>query len=232
MSERTTIQSAAGHKITLEKIGEENPTGKTAIILPGLAYTADHPILNFSALCADQNQFQPLLVRYDYGTAFEGKDTDGILQLLSLDASLIATAVRACAPPEHVVIIGKSLGCLIAALMDDFAANSRAIAWLTPNITHQHLMTSIIAHRQSFVGIGDQDKYFAKQQIDKLKVAKNVTLSIAEGLNHGMEARNNVVATINGQKHLIDNMNSWMKDLTTRLDDLPQADHRPTNRYT
>ncbi|AVX05447.1 hypothetical protein MXMO3_02939 [Maritalea myrionectae] len=194
---------------------------RAAIIYPGLAYTANHPILKFATLCCAQNGFTPVLASYEYRGVFEGKSEEHIQQILADDARQIEAALDC-----HLVhatdrlLLGKSLGCFLIAHMNEAMGRADGIAWFTPNISYMPIWAAIKRHKKSFVGLGKLDKYFSHRLAENVAKHPGISLSLQPDLDHGLEAADDVEKTISQQGAMIADLNHWFDTPSQKPNDL------------
>ena len=177
-----------------------------AIMLPGLRYGCDRPVLSHSAgvfrsLGCDIAQLDLLYV--DDAAFFEADEAAQLSQIAS-DGCDILGHLTGRAPYEHVWIIGKSLGTLWmgAAFSGGGCPTDRTHAvWLTPSLLgtplHGQMMSQDVP---SLAVLGTEDPSNRPELVDPIRSKNTIDLCMLEGADHvfahadGPEASRAVIA--------------------------------------
>ncbi len=111
------------------------PGAWAALILPGMRYTPDKPLLHYTALALAARGIPVAAAWVDYGTeAFQQAEPQTRLQWLLADAQAALQAVRRRAGVKRVVLVGKSIGTLTMGALWGMGslADLGASLWFTP----------------------------------------------------------------------------------------------------
>jgi pimeloyl-ACP methyl ester carboxylesterase len=180
-------------------IRQKEITAHTAIILPGLGYTAQMPLLfyiNEMLLARDADVLQ---VNYNYIDAFRGLDSATQHRWLAADSDAAYRALIAQRPYTHLTVVGKSLGTLAMAHLfttHTFPVHTTAL-WLTPVLTNAAVREQIAAFiGPSLVVIGTADSYYNPTLLAEIGETPTRRFVIIEGADHGMNVGDDVVQSI------------------------------------
>jgi pimeloyl-ACP methyl ester carboxylesterase len=165
-----------------------------ALILPGLRYTCDKPLLYYTTQVLASHGFDVLQIWTDYASPeFEGlSQSEQFLWFLE-DAKAALAAGQARDSYERLVLTGKSIGTLtMAFLLSQGPSIAQPITiWLTPllNLSPVAEFTLGFESPALFAG-GTQDSTFVPGVASQLKNKPNATTLIFEGANHSLEIPN------------------------------------------
>lgn len=160
------------------------PSRDIALMLPGRAYPPSAPLLFFTTQALIQCGWSVEQVWWDASTC--GADPAAWVE------EQVREALEQVAPrTDRVLVVGKSLGTLVASLTAPFAA---AAVWLTPLLQSTPCLAGIRAAAergspQLLVG-GSADPSWQPEAVNGL----NVQLCEVEGADHGMCVEGDAVA--------------------------------------
>ena len=165
-----------------------------ALILPGLRYTCDKPLLYFTTQVLASHGFDVLQIWTDYANPeFEGlSQSEQFLWFLE-DAKAALVAGRAQKTYEKLVLTGKSIGTLtMAFLLSQDPSIARSITiWLTPLLNLSPVTEFALGFESPALIVGGtQDSTFVPGVASQLKNKPNVTTLVFEGANHSLEIPN------------------------------------------
>jgi pimeloyl-ACP methyl ester carboxylesterase len=180
-------------------IRQRDETSHAAIILPGLGYTAQMPLLfyvtnHLLALGADVLQ-----VNYDYMTAFRSLDRAAQHRWLVADADAAYRALREQRPYTRITVVGKSLGTLAMAHLfatQTFPAHTDAL-WLTPILNNPQVRAQIATFGgPSMLVIGTADSFYDPGVLAEVGETPTRKFVIVEGADHGMNVGDDVLRSV------------------------------------
>lgn len=194
-----SITGYEGKPVPNTFIRQQDETSHAAIILPGLGYTAQMPLLfyitnHLLALGADVLQ-----VNYDYMTAFRTLDRAAQHRRLTADADAAYRALCEQRPYDRITVVGKSLGTLAMAHLfatHPFPAHADAL-WLTPVLNNPHVRAQITAFDgPSLLVIGTADQFYDADVLAEIGETPARTFIVIEGADHGMNVGDDVIQSI------------------------------------
>ena len=184
------VDTAAG--ITVEHLyyhQERAPAEKLLVVLPGRGYLASHPVLHYLQKMARSLGYDVLSVQYSFQVTSQasGGKTPGWEELTD-------EANRAiCSLPRqnygHVCFAGKSLGTPLAVtLAQNSPAQDTRLLLLTPIANAVESAGEI----PTLAIIGTADAAYNADTVAADADRPNITWRVFEGLNHGLEAADNI----------------------------------------
>lgn len=136
---------------------EGTPVGR-CIVLPGMTYTPDGPMLFFAAQTAMMHGWEVRQVWWEAPRFSSDADT------VAWVGGQLAAAVDDY--PGRVMVIAKSLGTMGAARA---ASRGYDAAWLTPLLTHADVAQVLLSYpAEQFVVIGTDDPCLDQEVLDAL----------------------------------------------------------------
>ncbi len=167
-------------------------TSHLALVLPGMGYTCQMPLLYYPTLILLELGADVLQVRYDYSqnAEFHSQLARDEFDWLFADADAAWRAALAGRAYNTFTLIGKSLGTLaMGHLIGTVERLKEADAvWLTPLLRSHALVSQIerAAPRSLFV-IGTADPNYDEAHLAAVKAATDGEAVVIEGANHSME---------------------------------------------
>lgn len=180
---------------------QEDKTDHLALILPGLNYTCDMPLLYYSAQFLVADGADVLQVKYDYTHNTPEKPVplhEKVTQLEKdvIDITKVALEQRKY---EHLTIIAKSLGTLgvPALIKTGFSAKVKTCVYLTPILKELVSQKELIqsCSKNLFV-IGTSDPYYDPGLIRELINPQGDNFMIIDGVNHSLEFPGDPLASL------------------------------------
>lgn len=180
---------------------QEENTDHLALILPGLNYTCDMPLLYYTAQFLIADGADVLQVKYDYNQKSHGKpfSLDDKVPQLNKDVTSIVKVALEQRNYQHLTIIAKSLGTLgVPTLLEtDFSAKVQTCVYLTPILKELVSQKELIqtCPNNLFV-IGTIDPYYDPELIRVLINAQGDNFMIIEGVNHSLEFQDDPLGSL------------------------------------
>ena len=172
---------------------QDSDTAHLALILPGLNYTCDMPLLYFATQVMLEAGADVVQVKYDYirtrsvSAAFALTERFGKLKEDVISVAQIALQQRSY---KHLTVIGKSLGTLaIPHLLEaDLSLRPQTCVYLTPILNELVPKRDLIqtCPRNLFV-IGTSDRYYDPGSISHMISPQADNFMIIDGVNHSLE---------------------------------------------
>lgn len=180
---------------------QDGETRHVAIVLPGLGYTADMPLLHYPARLLLQAGADLLAVDYAYSRRadFTALPQDEQRQWLVADVSAACRAALAQGPYRQITLLGKSLGTVaMARLLDTEAALEHArTVWLTPVLTDDRVWAQLRREgRPSVVAIGTADPLYDEARIAEARALPGTEVVVIDGADHSLELPDDVFGSL------------------------------------
>jgi predicted alpha/beta-hydrolase family hydrolase len=180
-------------------IRQRDETSHAAIVLPGLGYTAQMPLLYYVANLLVAQNADVLQVNYNYIDAFRGLDSAEQHRWLAADSDAAYRTFIALRSYTHLTVVGKSLGTLAMAHLfatHDFSTPPTAL-WLTPVLTSAAVREQITAFAgPSLIVIGTADSFYDPDLLAAIGETSTRRFAIIEGADHGMNVNNDVFQSL------------------------------------
>jgi pimeloyl-ACP methyl ester carboxylesterase len=174
------------------------------ILLPGLTYSCDMPLLFYPARLLLQLGADVLQINSDYTVpAFRNASRPEQANWLGSDADAAVQSGLAQRDYSHLVLIGKSIGTLALAhlLSLDFdtktgAANTGAIispantlwVWMTPLLRQPWLVEAALRLKSPALFIaGTGDSTYDAREMERIRAATGADLMQVIGADHSLE---------------------------------------------
>ena len=187
-------------------IRQQAETAHAALVLPGLGYTAQMPLLFYVAELLLAQQVDVLQVNYNYLDAFRGLDSAAKHRRLAADSTAAYRTLIAQRPYTHLTLVGKSLGTQAMAHLlptQTFPAHTSAL-WLTPVLTNPTVREQITAFSgPSLVVIGTADSFYDPGLLAEIGETPIRRFFTVEGADHGLSVDNDVFRSLQALEQVL-----------------------------
>lgn len=196
---------------------QDEQSEQLAILLPGLGYTCDMPLLYYPARLLLNLDADVLLVDYTYRREdFAALSGDGQASRLFADVEAACTVGLAQRPYRQVTLIGKSLGTLamghLFAAVAGLPRETRAV-WLTPLLRVDSLRSRIEqCGRRSLFVIGDADAHYDPALLAQVEVATGGQSVVIAGADHSMEIDGDVLQSLDAVRRIMQAMQAFVRE--------------------
>ena len=182
---------------------EKQLSENLAVILPGMSYPAEGPILFFLKTMYLNRGWDILSVEYRYNEneafmALEEKEQE---DYIDRDGEALLSCLEDFREYSRFCFIGKSLGTLMMRKIPaDFRQNSSFI-WLTPILSFRGIMTAMTEeNRTSSVIIGTHDPYYDEEHVRNLRRNPGCRVLVLDGAGHVLESGKDVLAMVENHR--------------------------------
>ena len=170
---------------------QPKPSGKLGLILPGLRYTCDMPLLYFTTEVLFEKGFDVLQLWADYTTAdFQELSQAEQSRCLLEDSSALLNVGVQTSSYENLIIGGKSIGTLSMTLLlnHDQDLLSRTTIWLTPLLYMQPVAQVLQELRgPAFIAGSDADPTFDMEVLSQILETPHISTMVVKGGDHSLE---------------------------------------------
>lgn len=183
---------------------------KLLIMLPGLGYTNDMPIMFYLHQIATNRGYDVLQVNYDYRGVPRDTSAEEWSARMIADVQPVIEAALAKGSYKSVVLAGKSIGTrVMAALLARGFDKATAYIWLTPLFASEPIRNLAMEHGPSIAVFGDAD--YAVANVDLASIAKaGVRLIIQPEGDHSMMVQGNIPQSISDLASAMKEIESWL----------------------
>ncbi|MHA7138024.1 alpha/beta hydrolase [Rossellomorea arthrocnemi] len=189
---------------TLISQGEE--TKGIAILLPGLGYTVQAPLLHYSTGIYLHKGYDVLHINYQYTSAdYEGFSIEEVDDALKHDVKEVVDQVLQEKNYSRIHLVAKSFGTI--ALSNELTRESfqdAELIWLTPLIKEDEVFQAMLDSGQEGICImGDADRHYEEARFNELKSNHRLDLHLIKGVNHSLEHDFQVLDSISTHKEIM-----------------------------
>ncbi len=209
-----------GYKVTtLEVQGYDAPVPNSywsigsdtlLVLLPGLGYTNQMPILFYLNEIGMSRRYDVLQVDYDYrGVPRETSAEEWSARMIG-DVQPTIEAALANGKYQNVILAGKSIGTrVMASLLNSGFDKATAYIWLTPLFVAEPIRKIAMEHLPAVAVFGDAD--YAVKDVDFGEIARaGVYLIIQPGGDHSMSIPGNVPESIVDLAKAMQEIDAWL----------------------
>lgn len=177
-----------------------------AILLPGIGYTVQAPLLHYSTGIYLEKGYDVLHVNYQYtGADYENFSVEEVDDALKHDVNKIIGQVLQKHAYPHIHIVAKSFGTL--ALGNEAVRESLQDAkfiWLTPLLKEDEIFQAMLDCKQEGLCIiGDEDRHYDEGRFNELKRNQRLEVHLVKGVNHSLEHGFKVLDSISTHKEIM-----------------------------
>jgi len=172
-----------------------------AILLPGIGYTCDMPLLYYPARLLLARGADVLRVEYAYQQRedFTATTAEEQGRWVVADVTAACHAVLAQREYEQITFVAKSLGTLAlgAVLAADARLAHAHTVWLTPLLRIDHLRARIARWGgHSLFVIGTADPYYDAAYLAEVQHATRGAAVVVDGADHSLEIEGDVLRSL------------------------------------
>ncbi len=187
---------------------QEGVTDQLALVFPGLNYSADMPLLYYSAQLLLARGADVLNVGYEYGKRadFASADAETKMAWIAADSRAALDAALQARTYRRITLIGKSIGTRAVALLaaDDPRLRTARCIWLTPLLHDAGLVEKIRRGGQRGLFIaGTADSHYDAAVLPELVRSTAGKSLIIAGANHSMEIAGDVFASLRALEEIL-----------------------------
>lgn len=185
-----------------------------AVILPGLNYTCDMPLLYYPAKLLMGRGADVLQVHSNYTTTiFQTADRQKQAAWLAADAQAALRGGRTQGDYSHVVLIGKSIGTLALASLVTAEMDLPGVAvWLTPLLIQPRLVESAASSRLPGLFVASRtDPTFDASALEHIRRRASAEALLFEGANHSLEIPGNAFQSLEILRQVIHGLQSFLE---------------------
>jgi predicted alpha/beta-hydrolase family hydrolase len=194
------ITGYGNQKVSNTFFRQQEETRQLAIVLPGVGYTCQMPLLYYASRTAIGLGMDALWVEYDYirRPEYHALPAAEKRQWLLTDVETALRIALAQRSYDAITLIGKSLGTVAISRLvsnDSRLAASRII-WLTPVLSDDKVRAQIKARKNDLIVLGTADHYYDQAYVAQLMATNNNELLLVEGADHSMEIQGNAPESV------------------------------------
>lgn len=190
MKECSTIKSI--YNVQLESKVIDSNSEVLAVILPGIGYTLDRPLLDYSKKLCLELGYDVLPIEYGFQAARAEFDSERFNNVL--DESMEILKLSLSSKYKKIVFIGKSIGTVIQKILQkrlEYENNSYYFEniYLTP----VDKTVDLGIETGSIVFTGSCDPLISKENMHKLEMIEDIKLIKIAHADHSLNIKNDIV---------------------------------------
>lgn len=176
------------------------------ILLPGLGYTNQMPIMFYVHEMAMARNWDILMVNYDY----RGVPREELGARFLPDIVPIIESALAARNYGNVVLAGKSIGTrVMSSLLNHGFDRATALIWLTPLLVNEDVLRAIVGNTPGIAVFGDAD--FAVEGVDlaPLEMAGIPQIVVPHG-DHSLDTPGDIPGSIRALADVMQQLDAWL----------------------
>ena len=187
-----------------------NDSNKLAVLLPGINYSTDRPLIDYSKRLAFEMKYDVLTIDYGFQIAKKAfnKDTQAHI-IIDESIKVFNKALEEVNKKyKEVLLIGKSIGTVLQIYMQKEINKDVKIKniYLTPIEK-----TFELGICSSLVVTGTNDTWISKESVNSIREINDVKLLIIEGANHSLNIDGDILKTVDVMKTVINAEKEYIK---------------------
>jgi alpha/beta superfamily hydrolase len=183
-----------------------------AILLPGLGYTVQAPLLHYSTGIYLNKGYDVLHINYQYtNTDYERFSTEEIDDALKQDVNTVIHHILQQKNYLNIHLVAKSFGTIALSGESgrEYLQHAKFI-WLTPLLKEDDVFQAMLDSRQEGLCIiGDEDRHYDEARFNKLKGNHRLHMHLIKGANHSLEHDFQVLDSISTHKEIMSIINAF-----------------------
>lgn len=203
MEQSKKINSYYG--ITLESRVIDQNSNVLAVLLPGMGYTLDRSLMDYSKNLAVEKGYDVLPIEYGFQAVRKKIDKDNMEDVeVAINESYELLKLSLEIRYEKVIFIGKSLGTVVQRMLEEKIRKENYDGeiiniYLTPIDKTCELGIK----ENSLVVCGTKDPMITSENREKLSHMSNINYIEVDGAGHSLAIKNDVMRSIEALKTVI-----------------------------
>jgi alpha/beta superfamily hydrolase len=181
------------------------------IVLPGLHYGPDGPVLYLLAKQLQEQGWDTLGVTYGFQAAMSFPWTEHAGDMLAECRAALEVALGRREYPR-VAIVGKSLGTIVLVQLcaQGVVPDGARVAHLTPPVGNPVFDAAFVETRQpAYIAIGTQDTFYDESALKALTEKRPASVRVLEGADHGLDVKGDLAATLRVVGRVVEDMSQF-----------------------
>ena len=190
MEEKNTIKSY--YNVLLESRAIDNRSDILAVILPGIGYTLDRPLLDYSKKLCVELGYDVLPIEYGFQAA--RKDfVEGDFHIVAEETyKLLKLSLK----PEYkkIIFIGKSIGTIVQIILENKLIEEKYdFDFVNIYLTPVNKTVELGIKRESLVVSGTSDVLINEASIEKIENINDIEFIKIDKGDHSLNINNNII---------------------------------------
>lgn len=190
MGEEKIIKSYWGVNLESNIISQKSDT--LVVIMPGIGYTLDRPLMDYSKKLALELGYDVLPIEYGFQIVRKGLNVEEEIQYV-INESMEVFRAALNKDYKQIVFISKSIGTIIHTSLCNEANNYEVKnIYLTP--INETMKVGI--KENSLVISGTNDPLISKEAIEEIRKIRGLNLIEVKDGDHSLNVKDNVLSSI------------------------------------
>ncbi|MGN0143613.1 MAG: alpha/beta hydrolase [Clostridium sp.] len=190
MDKRNILKSQ--YDVTLESRVSDNGSNILAVLLPGIGYTLERPLLDYSKkLCMELGYD---VLGLEYGFQLSGKEFEKEKINIIIDETYKLLKMSLDSRYKKIIFIGKSLGTIIQIYLEDkLVEEGYKFDFKNIYLTPVNFTAESGVEEGSLIVTGTNDPLINEESINKIEEISKVDVVKIDGADHSMNVDHDVV---------------------------------------
>lgn len=208
------VTNRAGSHVANKFFNQTEGADSLALILPGLRYTCDMPLLYYTTEVLLIKGFDVLQLWSDYSsTEFASASQAEQAQSLLGDSQALIEAGHKPEKYRRTILVGKSIGTLSMALL--LSINSelaiQPTIWLTPLLNLEPVALAVKNLKgPAYIAGSSADASFNTELSNQIQSLPNMRVDVIENADHSLRIRNDASRSLQVLAQVVTNLDSFI----------------------
>jgi len=196
---------------------QEDEANHIGIVLPGIAYTCQMPLLYYTVRLLLSLDADVLQVEYAYNqrSDFRALPSSEREHWLVTDATSACRCALTQRNYKQVTIVGKSIATIAMGNLlttEATLANAQAI-WLTPLLRNEKVRSQSQQCRQrSLFVIGTADPHYEPTYLSETQAATKGKTVVIDGADHSLEIGGDILQSLNALEQIVRAIQAFLQE--------------------
>lgn len=190
MKENKTIKSQ--YNVILESKVIDNGSDTLAVVLPGIGYTLERPLLDYSTKLCKELGYDILGIEYGFQLSGEKFERENMNIIVDETYALLKMALN----PKYkrIVFIGKSIGTVVQIfLLNKLIEEGYEFDFTNIYLTPVNSTVDLGIKKGALVFTGTSDPLINEENVEKIENVSQIELIKIDGADHSMNIENDIV---------------------------------------
>jgi alpha/beta superfamily hydrolase len=181
------------------------------VILPGLHYGPDGPVLYHLAKRVQEAGWDTLGLTYGFQTSAATAWAEHYAECLEECRAALQEAMGQHRYPQ-TGIVGKSLGSMVLAQLcaGGSVPEATRLAYLTPPINNPAFASAFAETRHpAYLAIGTRDSFYDAPSLEALSTRRPALVRVLEGADHGLDVPRDLSGTLSVVGQVVEDVSSF-----------------------
>ena len=203
------IKMLSHFKVNIDCNLIENYSDTLVVLLPGIGYICDRPLLDYSKRLAIEMRYDVLSIEYGFQAARTSLDNSDEFSIVIRETrEIILKALND--KYRNLVFIGKSIGTLVQASIEEKLAKYEMFnIYLTP--VSETIKVGI--KENSLIIAGNNDPMINNDALHKLREMSDVEFLEIEGADHSLNIKDDTMKSIDVLKKVIEAEKNYLNSI-------------------